>query len=187
MKITPVLQIIVGAVVLGITTTANYSPLVIASSVLVAVWLTLAVSSAFSWWIKVDKKTLSTSQGAKPQTAKPKPEHAAPDLQYAQRHVDAQRRPVRSTTQQRFNVYADDTAEDATVVVVQHAVVTVDKFPRKSYDADAFATTSVCHKGSSPSVIACADPCMASCSSCGSSMMHRSAPNPARPAPTPAA
>lgn len=159
MKVVTAIQIIVGAVVLGITTTANYSPLVIASSVLVAVWLTLAVSSAFSWWIKVDKKTLAESQGAKPQTAKTKPEPAAaPDLQYAQRRVDAQRRPVQSTTQ-RFNVYADDTAEDATVVVVQHAVVTVDTFPRKSYDADAFATTSVCHKGSSPSVIACADPC----------------------------
>ena len=166
MKITPVLQIVVGAVVLGITTTMNYSPLVSTAAVLAAVWLTLAVSSAFSWWIKVDKKTMGTSQGAKPQTAKPKPEHAAaPDLQYAQRHVDAQRRPVRSTTQQRFNVYADDTLENATVVVVQHAVVTVDKFSRKSYDADDFATTSVCHKGSSPSVIACADPCGSSRSS----------------------
>lgn len=101
MKVVTAIQIIVGAVVLGITTTMKYSPLVITTAVLAAVWLTLAVSSAFSGWIKVDKKTLSTSQGAKPQTAKPKPEHAAPDLQYAQRHVDAQRRPVRSTTQQR--------------------------------------------------------------------------------------
>jgi hypothetical protein len=160
MKVVTAIQIIVGAVVLGITTTANYSPLVIASSVLAAVWLTLAVSSTFSWWIKVDKKTLAESQGAKPQTAKTKPEPAAPDLQYAQRHVDAQRRPVRSTTQQRFNVYADDTAEDATVVVVQHAVVTVDKFARKRYDEyEDLATTSVCHKGNAPTVIACADPC----------------------------